>query len=828
MANEQTRSSRRQKQPTPKKSVKKNSGKGSGKTSGPHKKGLFIKILLGILSFFCILFLAGVGLFWYYAKDAPELTDKKLDATVSSKLYTQDGELFEDLGAEKREKISANELPKTLEDAIVSVEDRRFYKHIGVDPIRIIGSALSNFTSGGLQGGSTLTQQLIKLSFFSTSAEDQTLKRKAQEAWMAVRLEQKKSKQEILTYYVNKVYMSNGLYGMETASEMYFGKKLSELSLPQTALLAGMPQAPSAYDPYVYPDQAKKRRDTVLYTMLQNEKISQTEYDQAVNVPVTDGLQELTQSDDNTKIVDNYVKEVINEVQEKTDKNVYTDGLEIYTNLDLDAQKKLYDIVNTDQYVSYPDDEMQVASTLIDTNTGKVKAQIGGRHIAEDVTLGNNLAVNTSRDFGSTMKPVTDYGPAFEYLKYSTGKTITDAPYNYEGTSTPVGNWDNQYMGTITLRQALYLSRNVPAVKLFNEVGSDKVASFLKNLGIEYSTIHQSNAISSNTEEQDGTKYGASSLKMAAAYAAFANGGTYYKPQYVNKIVFQDGTEETYEPDGKTAMSPETAYMITDILKDTITEGTGTNAQIAGLYQAGKTGTSNYTDDEYAKLGISSGVYPDILFAGYTPNYSISVWTGYNKKMTPVTSESSHVASDVYRELMQYVSANVTNTDWEMPSGLIRVGGELYYKDQYTVKSNTVAPSTTIPSSSYVQAPESSTTETTTQTSSTSQSESTAESSTESTTAETSEPASSTTVPSSSSEESSTPSSSTLPSSSEPATSEADAANDHTPSSSTSASETDRKRNHVYRRGFFLASFLLGASDFSHLDILIAKDTPHT
>lgn len=788
MANEQTRSSRRQKQPTPKKSVKKNSGKGSGKTSGPYKKGLFIKILLGILSFFCILFLAGVGLFWYYAKDAPELTDKKLDATVSSKLYTQDGELFEDLGAEKREKISANELPKTLEDAIVSVEDRRFYKHIGVDPIRIIGSALSNFTSGGLQGGSTLTQQLIKLSFFSTSAEDQTLKRKAQEAWMAVRLEQKKSKQEILTYYVNKVYMSNGLYGMETASEMYFGKKLSELSLPQTALLAGMPQAPSAYDPYVYPDQAKKRRDTVLYTMLQNEKISQTEYDQAVNVPVTDGLQELTQSDDNTKIVDNYVKEVINEVQEKTDKNVYTDGLEIYTNLDLDAQKKLYDIVNTDQYVSYPDDEMQVASTLIDTNTGKVKAQIGGRHIAEDVTLGNNLAVNTSRDFGSTMKPVTDYGPAFEYLKYSTGKTITDAPYNYEGTSTPVGNWDNQYMGTITLRQALYLSRNVPAVKLFNEVGSDKVASFLKNLGIEYSTIHQSNAISSNTEEQDGTKYGASSLKMAAAYAAFANGGTYYKPQYVNKIVFQDGTEETYEPDGKTAMSPETAYMITDILKDTITEGTGTNAQIAGLYQAGKTGTSNYTDDEYAKLGISSGVYPDILFAGYTPNYSISVWTGYNKKMTPVTSESSHVASDVYRELMQYVSANVTNTDWEMPSGLIRVGGELYYKDQYTVRSNTVAPSTTIPSSSYVQTPGSSTTETTTQTSSTSQSESTAESSTESTTAETSEPASSTTVPSSSSEESSTPSSSTLPSSSEPATSEADAANDHTPSSSTSAS----------------------------------------
>ncbi|MBF8807993.1 MAG: PBP1A family penicillin-binding protein [Enterococcus lacertideformus] len=711
MANEQTRSSRRKSPPSSTKtnqSRKKNAGKGPKK----NRRGFITKILLIALSLVCVMFLVGVGLFWFYAKDAPKLTDKDLDATVSSKLYTQDGELFEDLGAEKREKITANELPKTLENAIVSVEDRRFYKHIGIDPVRIIGSALSNFTSGGLQGGSTLTQQLIKLSYFSTKASDKTLKRKAQEAWLAVKLEQNKSKQEILTYYVNKVYMSNGLYGMETASETYFGKKLTELSLPQTALLAGMPQAPSAYDPYQYPEQAKKRRDTVLYTMLQNEKISQTEYDAAVNTPINEGLQEMKEDNVNSKIVDNYVKEVINEVQEKTDKNVFTDGLDIYTNLDLDAQKHLYDIVNTDDYINYPDDQMQVASTLIDVNTGQVKAQIGGRHIANDVTLGMNLAVNTSRDFGSTMKPVTDYGPAFEYLNYSTGKLIGDAPYNYEGTSTPVGNWDNRYMGTITLRQALYLSRNVPAVKLFNEVGSDKVSTFLKNLGIEYSTIHQSNAISSNTEKQDGTKYGASSLKIAAAYAAFANGGTYYKPQYVNKIVFQDGTEETFNPDGNTAMSPETAYTVTDILKDTLTKGTATNAQIAGLYQAGKTGTSNYTDEEYAKLGTSSGVYPDILFAGYTTNYAISVWTGYNEKMTPVTSASSHVASDVYRELMQYVSANVTNNDWEMPSGLVRYGGELYYRDQLNKTQRTKRPSTTIPSSSVIQASDNSPAET--------------------------------------------------------------------------------------------------------------------
>lgn len=712
MANEQTRASRRKTSPPQKKRTKSTSSNGSGKQK--NGKNLIVKILLGIVFIGCILFLSGVGLFWFYAKDAPALTDKNLDATVSSKLYTSTGELFEDLGAEKREKITASELPQQLQDAIVSVEDRRFYKHIGVDPVRILGSALSNFKSGGLQGGSTLTQQLIKLSFFSTKAEDQTLKRKAQEAWMAVKLEQEKSKEEILTYYVNKVYMANGFYGMETAAEMYFGKRLPELSLAQTALLAGMPQAPSAYDPYTYPEQAKKRRDIVLYTMLQNEKITQAEYDQAVNVPVTDGLQELSSGDDNTKIVDNYVKEVINEIEEKTDKNVYTDGLDIYTNLDLDAQKQLYNIVNTDQYVAYPDDQMQVASTLIDAKTGQVKAQIGARKVAEDVTLGNNLAVNTSRDFGSTMKPITDYAPAFEYLKYSTGKTISDAPYNYEGTTTPVMNWDNRYMGTITLRQALYDSRNIPAVKLFNEVGADKVASFLSGVGINYRTIHQSNAISSNTEDQDGTKYGASSLKMAAAYAALANGGTYYKPQYVNKVIYQDGTEETFEPEGTRAMSEETAYMVTDILKDTLTKGTGTNAQIPGLYQAGKTGTSNYTDDEYAKIGRSSGVYPDILFAGYTPNYAISVWTGYNEKMTPVTDASSHVASDVYRELMQYVSANVSNNDWTMPSDLIRVNNELYYKDQYTVPSYSVPRKSNVPTSSSTVEPKSSTTSTTT------------------------------------------------------------------------------------------------------------------
>ena len=670
------------------------------KQKNKKNRHIGLKIAIAIVGLLCVALLTGIGIFFYYVKDAPALSEKKLEATVSSKLFDSDGNIFEDLGAEKREKVSANKIPQELDDAIVSVEDRRFFKHNGVDPVRIAGSALHNLTNkGGLQGGSTLTQQLVKLSFFSTTTEeaDKTLRRKAQEAWLAIQLEKKHSKQEILTYYINKVYMANGLYGMETAAETYFGKELQHLTIAQTALLAGMPQAPNSYDPYKHPDAAKERRDTVLYTMLNNKKISQKDYDAAINEPIDQGLLPLETDNQERKVADNYVKEVIAQVEDKTGKNVYTDGLDIYTNLDTDAQNHLYSIVNGDEYVQYPDEDLQIAATLIDSETGKVTAQIGGRNIADDVYLGLNRAVRTNRDFGSTVKPITDYGPAIEYKQKSTGERIVDQPYYYEGTKTAVKNWDNSYQGNITLRQALYNSRNVPAVKLFNEVGPENVSKFLKNLGIQYKEIQQANAISSNTETQDGTKYGISTEKMAAAYAAFANGGTYNEPLYINKIKYQDGSEQTFENKGKKAMEPYTAYMITDMLKDVITKGTGTYAQIPNLFQAGKTGTSNYTDDELAKIPHYGSISPDVMFTGYTPHYSLSIWAGYDKRLTPITSQSENIAQDVYREMMSYVSQNVSNEDWVMPNDVLRIGNELYVKGASSVP----APSYSYQSSYY-------------------------------------------------------------------------------------------------------------------------------
>ncbi|MGX7351313.1 PBP1A family penicillin-binding protein [Enterococcus canis] len=749
MANEQsraTRSSRSQqsnKAPKPKGTGKKSVGK------------IILNIFLGLVALGCVAFLAGVGLFWFYAKDAPKISDKELESPASAQLYFADNSLMMDLGTETRVVVEPSEVPQQLEDAIVSVEDRRFYKHIGVDPIRIIGSALSNFTSGGLQGGSTLTQQLIKLSYFSTKEEDQTLKRKAQEAWMAIQLEKEKSKQEILTYYINKVYMANGYYGMETASEHYFGKKLSELDLPQTALLAGMPQAPNSYDPYAYPDQAKERRDIVLLTMKENDKISEDEYKKAVATPITDGLKKQSNSASDDRIYDNPVKEVIAEVQ-AAGHDPYTEGLKIYTTIDKDAQNHLYDVVNSDKYVNYPDDDLQIASTIVDVDTGAVVAQIGGRKIPEDVRFGQNLATNTLRDVGSTMKPMADYGPAFEYLHLSTAYRLDDAPFKYPD-GTPLYNWDRQYYGNMTLRTALELSRNIPAAKLLEEVGLDDSAKFMKGLGIEFPTMQYSNAISSRyTGGDSDKKYGVSTERLAGAYSAFANGGTYHKPYYVKKIVFQDDTEQSFESKGERAMTDVTAYMITDILKGVITSGTGNNAAIDGLIQAGKTGTSDYGEDQEVD---GEGV-PDVSFVGYTRHYSVAVWAGYNKESRPITEAYQQIASDVYREAMTEMASKVSNDDWEMPNGVTRIGGELY-QDGYNQ----------IPQSS-VSTPPSSTTESTTEsTESTESSEESSESS--SSTEESKEPESST-PPSSSSEpepsSSSAPpeSSTTPPSSSQP------------------------------------------------------------
>ncbi len=655
-----------------------------------------------LLTLFIAAIMLGGGLFLYYVSKAPVLSESKLVATTSSKIYDSNDELIADLGSERRVNAQANEIPTELVNAIVSIEDHRFFNHRGVDTIRILGASLRNLRGGGgLQGASTLTQQLIKLTYFSTSTSDQTLSRKAQEAWLAIQLEQKATKQEILTYYINKVYMSNGNYGMQTAAQNYYGKDLKDLSLPQLALLAGMPQAPNQYDPYSHPEAAQERRNLVLSEMKGQGYITAEQYEKAINTPITDGLQSLKSANSYPPYMDNYLKEVIDQVEQETGYNLLTTGMEVYTNVDPKVQQRLWDIYNTDEYVNYPDDELQVASTIVDVTNGKVIAQLGARHQSSNVSFGINQAVETNRDWGSTMKPITDYAPALEYGIYdSTAAIVHDVPYNYPGTNTPVYNWDKSYFGSITLQYALQQSRNVPAVETLDKVGLDRAKTFLNGLGIDYPSMVYANAISSNTVESH-KQYGASSEKMAAAYAAFANGGIYHKPMYVNKVVFSDGSLKVFSDPGTRAMKETTAYMMTEMMKTVLTYGTGRGAYLSWLPQAGKTGTSNYTDDEIEKYIKNSGyVAPDEMFVGYTRKYSMAVWTGYSNRLTPIVGDGFYVAAKVYRSMMTYLSEDNHPGDWTMPEGLYRSGDFIFKNGTRSTWTNPSTQQRSIPETS--------------------------------------------------------------------------------------------------------------------------------
>ena len=277
------------------------------------------------------------------------------------------------------------------------------------------------------------------------------------------------------------------------------------------------------------------------------------------------------------------------------------------------------------------------------------------------------------------MKPITDYAPALEYDIYdSTAYMVKDVPYNFPGTNTPVYNWDRGYYGNITLQTAIQQSRNVPAVETLEKVGLEKAKTFLNGLGIDYPSMLYVNAISSNTTESS-KKYGASSEKIAAAYAAFANGGIYHKPMYINKVVFSDGTSKEFSDPGSRAMKETTAYMMTEMMKTVLYSGTGHDAYISWLPQAGKTGTSNYTDEEIEnQIKTSQFVAPDEMFVGYTRKYSMAVWTGYTNRLTPIVGDGFNVATSIYRSMMQYLAEDDHPGDWTMPEGLYRSGDYIF------------------------------------------------------------------------------------------------------------------------------------------------------
>lgn len=594
------------KEKTPKKKIKK-------------KKKIWNNIMLvglivigaGLIAFTC---------FAAYIVMSAKFDPDNLYTNEKSTIYDSENNIIAELGTEKREKVDFDELPQVLIDAIVATEDANFFKHNGVDLGRFTVATAKQLLGKGGGGASTISMQVIKNQFTS---KDQTLIRKFTDIYLAVfKLEKKYTKQEIFEFYVNIPYLGNGAYGVQQAAKAYFGKDVKDLSLPEAAMIAGMFQAPGSYDPTIYPENTKKRRDTVLYLMKKHGYITEDQRKAASNVEITSMLSPNKKT--NINKYQGYIDVVVSEVEEKTGKSPYNVSMQIYTALK-DSKQQYIEKVLAGEVYTFKDDVVQTGIAVTDVNTGAIVAIGGGRNKTGAKTY--NFATMIKRQIGSTAKPIFDYGPGIEYEDWNPLKVFVDGPHTYSD-GKPISNADNSYMGSITMRTALTNSRNIPALKAFQSLNKKKILEFAEGLGmtpeVSNGTIHEAHAV--------GAFNGTSPLQMAVAYAAFSNGGYYIKPYTVNKIIYnQDGSDEVFSPTKTRAMQDSTAWMITDMLRSGIDNGSIDLNKIDGVQYAAKTGTSNFDDATKRANGLSSNAINDLWVVGFDQEYSIGMWYGYEE-----------------------------------------------------------------------------------------------------------------------------------------------------------------------------------------------------
>ncbi|MBT9249994.1 PBP1A family penicillin-binding protein [Bacillus halotolerans] len=612
------------------------------------KGGLFKKTLFTLLILFILGVVGGAVTFAVMVSDAPSLDENKLKTPYSSTIYDKNGKEIAEYGSEKRSYVSIDEIPDVVKEAFIATEDARFYEHHGIDPVRIGGALVANFKDGfGAEGGSTITQQVVKNSLLS---HQKTLKRKVQEVWLSIQLERNYSKDEILEMYLNRIYFSPRAYGIGKAAEEFFGvTDLSKLTVEQAATLAGMPQSPTAYNPVKNPDKAEKRRNIVLSLMKKQGFISDSQYNKAKKVAVKDEgvVSQKEYEKTNSNKYSAFVEEVMKEIEEKSDVNPGTDGLKIYTTLDTKAQDKLDELMDGDT-VGFTEG-MQGGVSLLDTKTGEVRAIGAGRN---STVGGFNYATQGKTQPGSTIKPILDYGPVIENKKWSTYEQIDDSAYTYSD-GTPIRDFDRRHKGPMSMREALAQSRNIPALKAFQAVGKDTAVDFANGLGLGLNKekVYESYSIGGFGDDNPGV----SSLTMAGAYSAFGNNGTYNAPHFVKSIEFNDGTKLDLTPKSKSAMSDYTAFMITDMLKTAVKTGTGQLAQVPGVEVVGKTGTTNFEESEIQRYNIASDGARDSWFVGYTPQYTAAVWTGMGENEAgkkSLSTEEQKVAKRIFAQLI--------------------------------------------------------------------------------------------------------------------------------------------------------------------------------
>lgn len=657
-----------------------NKGK-NGKSKSKKNKSIkrtIIKIIGFLLIAFIVLLLLGILLFAYYAWKAPAFNESKLQDPKPTEIYDKNGDLVKKLdNGARREHVDLKDVPKNMKNAVLATEDNRFYEHGALDYRRLFGAVGKNLTGGfGAQGASTLTQQVVKRSFLT---EKKSIGRKAQEAYLSYRLEQEYSKNEIFQMYLNKIYYSDGVYGVKAAAKYYFNKNLNQLNLAEEAYLAGLPQVPNLYNIYDNPKEAESRKETVLYLMHYHHRISDKQWKEAKATSLEDNLvkrttkeRQISNNDSDTEY-DSYINFVKAELmnnkhfKNKNYSDLMQSGIKIYTNMDKNVQKTLQDRVDNGDY--YKNADQQVGSTILDSKTGGIVAISGGRNYRDIV---DRNAATDPHLTGSSLKPFLAYGPAIENMQWATNHAIQDeSSYTIDGGT--FRNYDSQGHGTVSAYDALRQSYNIPALKTWQQVssnaGKDASKDFASKVGLDYeNNLGPSEILGGGASEFSPTQ-------LASAFASIANGGTYNNAHSIRKVVTSDDETIEFDHTSHKAMKDYTAYMLAEMLTGTFKPyGSAYGHGVPGVTMGAKTGTSTYGAEVNSQYNLPDDAAKDIWMNGFTPKYTMSIWMGFNQiKQGGEDSFLGHSEQEYAQYLYKDVMSDITSSndgDFEKPDSV--------------------------------------------------------------------------------------------------------------------------------------------------------------
>lgn len=606
--------------------------------------------------FFCFFVL--VGFFFATISLPRDLRSKLENMRYVSKVYDRHGRLIGDLFSHRRIWVTSNQISPYLKQAVIATEDTRFYRHFGLDPIGIGRAVVQTLSPNGIkQGGSTITQQLAKVSLLTY---DRTITRKLQDMFYALLIERTYTKDEILELYLNSINLAHGNVGVEAAARYYFDKSAAKLNLEEAALLAGIIRSPENYSPFKHPDVAKNRRNLVLRLMWEQELITEKQYQTAITKDLGVKPQQ-ARSSVGAYFID-YLRDYLMTAEGFTEEELLWGGYKIYTTLDLDYQETAeLTLKNFPRYSAAVQPE--AALVTLDPATGAILAMVGGRDYQ---TSPLNRSVKAHRQPGSALKPFV-FATALEQ-NFTAATILYDHPLEIpleNGTVWTPENSNREYQGKITLREALRESVNTIAVQLVQTLGVPTVATQLEQMGIE-SLVREgkANDLGYAPLALGGLTKGVTPLELAAAYTSFANQGRYCKPYPVERITdYQGKTLKTFKPKpGREVISPQTAYIMTMLLIDAVEQGTGQQAKLPdGRPVAGKTGTTNN--------------YTNAWFVGYTPEYLTTIWIGNDRQDEPMRYKEGAIggrtAAALWRNYMEQITANRPVVAFAEPEGIV-------------------------------------------------------------------------------------------------------------------------------------------------------------